>query len=160
VDAWHEFYVATVGAGAALVGLIIVAMTVTIKDIIASASLPSRAFGTIASLGFLIVVSGLALFPEINEVAYGWTLFVGSLLTAIPQLRYLTVMGKDSYHRTALQKGTQVVLSLGQFAPTLVGSILLVAGAESGLYWAAAGVLGIFLASIGNAWVLLVEIQR
>ena len=38
--------------------------------------------------------------------------------------------------------------------------MLLLTGAEEGVYWIAAGVLAVFIGSVANAWVLLVEILR
>ena len=49
MEGWHDFFVATVGAAAALAGLIIVAISVNIKDIIAFPSMISRAGATVAS---------------------------------------------------------------------------------------------------------------
>jgi len=47
-----------------------------------------------------------------------------------------------------------------QVAPFLVGAALLVAGDTAGLGWIAGGVLAVFVGSVLNAWVLLVEILR
>jgi hypothetical protein len=41
-----------------------------------------------------------------------------------------------------------------------VGSILLVAGDDAGLYWIGIGIILSFVAALQNAWVLLVEILR
>ncbi|PPG40457.1 hypothetical protein [Pseudoclavibacter sp. RFBA6] len=49
-DAWGSFFVATVGAGAALAGLIMVPMSVNVATIIKITTMPSRAGATIASL--------------------------------------------------------------------------------------------------------------
>jgi hypothetical protein len=47
-----------------------------------------------------------------------------------------------------------------QILPFLVGAVILLTGSFSGLYWIAAGVLLVFVGSVANAWVLLVEILR
>jgi hypothetical protein len=44
--------------------------------------------------------------------------------------------------------------------PYLIGAVLLMAGADSGIYWVFAGMIGAIIAAVMNAWVLLVEILR
>lgn len=63
IGEWHDFFVAMAGAGAALAGLIIVTMSVTIKEILAATTLPSRAAATIAALVLVVIVSGMILIP-------------------------------------------------------------------------------------------------
>ena len=51
-------------------------------------------------------------------------------------------------------------VAIVQIVPFVSGGILLVAGSSVGLYWVAAGVLLVFIGSVANAWILLVEILR
>jgi hypothetical protein len=53
-----------------------------------------------------------------------------------------------------------VVVIIAQILPFLVGSILLLASAEAGLHWNAAGIVVVFIGSVVSAWILLVEILR
>ena len=71
LDAWSEFNVAMVGATAALAGLVIVASSVNIAEIIKSATLSARLAAAIASLVLAIVVTGMGLVPDIGSIAYG-----------------------------------------------------------------------------------------
>jgi hypothetical protein len=65
LEAWHDFYVASAGAAAALVGLIIVAMTVNISTILQMEAMPARAASTIGSLTLSVVVSVSSLIPDL-----------------------------------------------------------------------------------------------
>ena len=47
-----------------------------------------------------------------------------------------------------------------QILPFFVAGILLMMHNPHGLYWMAGGVIAIFIFSVFNAWVLLVEILR
>jgi hypothetical protein len=47
-----------------------------------------------------------------------------------------------------------------QILPFLVGAAVLLTSSYDGLYWLAAGVLLVFIGSVTNAWVLMVEILR
>jgi hypothetical protein len=51
-------------------------------------------------------------------------------------------------------------LGQAQVLPFIIGGILLLARNEKGLYWMAGGCISIFILSVLNAWVLLVEILR
>jgi modulator of FtsH protease len=47
-----------------------------------------------------------------------------------------------------------------QVLPFIAGGILLGRSDPNGMYWVAGGVIAIFIFSVLNAWVLLVEILR
>ena len=53
---WAEFSVATAGAGAALAGLVMVVISVNVREILASPSLPARAG---AAVGSLVLAAGV-----------------------------------------------------------------------------------------------------
>ncbi|OLT52428.1 hypothetical protein [Cellulosimicrobium sp. CUA-896] len=62
-----------------------------------------------------------------------------------------------------LRRGQVVAKGMVGYVPAAVvvgGGILLCLRQDAGLYVVTAGVLAAFVASIGNAWVLLVEILR
>jgi hypothetical protein len=52
------------------------------------------------------------------------------------------------------------VAALGSSVPAVVAGVTLMAEAGGGIYWLFAAIVLAFLAGIGNAWVLLVEIVR
>ena len=54
----------------------------------------------------------------------------------------------------------KIVIVVVQVLPFGIGAALLLAGADQGIYWVAVGVLFVFIGSVANAWVLLVEILR
>ena len=47
-----------------------------------------------------------------------------------------------------------------EFLPFVVGAAVLLTAGYDGLYWLAAGVVLVFIGSVTNAWVLMVEILR
>jgi hypothetical protein len=157
---WNEFFVATAGAAAALSGLIIVAMSVNIQTIISIPSMPSRAGATIASLILTVVVAAAGLIPRQGELAWGIETTVFALLAlgfyVDAGVRGLAVRQGGSA-RGAIVKG---IVGVAQIVPFIVGGILLVAGADAGTGWIAAGILAVFVGSVANAWVLLVEFLR
>jgi hypothetical protein len=54
----------------------------------------------------------------------------------------------------------KIALSLTQAIPLVVSGVLLAGGAEAGVYWLLTASLLIFIGSVVNAWVMLVEIRR
>lgn len=158
VDAWESFFVATVGAGAALAGLIIVAMSVNVATIITIKSMPSRAGATIASLLLIVIVGATGLIPGISSTAFGGVTIAFTAVVAALYWR-TSVIGFKNPHGHLRAHVLRAVLSAFQLLPMLIGGVLAFGTWES-LYWVAAGFLLIFAGATLNAWVLLVEILR
>ena len=162
LDAWHDFYVASAGAAAALAGLIIVAMTVNIGTILKIAAMPSRAAATIGSLTLSVVVSVSSLIPEQPIWLLGaetLVFSVGALSLAVVATRQI-LQQEGAEHVSGPARFFKVAVVIAQIAPFLVGSVLLLVGVEAGLYWNAAGIVLVFIGSVLSAWILLVEILR
>lgn len=160
MEEWHELFVATAGAAAALAGLIIVAMSVNIETIIKMATMPSRAGATIGSLVLVVVVSVAGLIPEQSDLALGVeTLIFASMALALyvdSGIRGIRLRGEASLSG-AVVKGT---IGVVQILPFVVGAVILCTGGDDGMYWIAGGIVAVLIGSVLNAWVLLVEILR
>jgi hypothetical protein len=157
---WSNFFVAEVGATAALAGLTIVAVSINLQRILEFPQLPGRAGEMLILLVGALLASSCALMPgQALSLLGGEVLGAGVLMTASPiviQARQIPVIKTQPLtwwlwrHLTGLCAG----------APVLVGGCYLLAGSSSGLYWVAAGILATLAATVWNAWVLLVEILR
>jgi len=60
---WSDFLVAQVGAAAALTGLVIVAISINLKEIVGNRMLSSRAAETVGLLGGVLISATLVLVP-------------------------------------------------------------------------------------------------
>lgn len=69
---WSDFFVAEIGATAALAGLLTVAISINLKAIVEGRLLSGRAAETILMLGGVLVLSTLALVPGQGVVALGY----------------------------------------------------------------------------------------
>ena len=78
LEGWTEFNLAIAGAGAALAGLIIVAMSVNIREILQTATIPARAAASIGALMLGVTASCLALIPRQPLWALGLEILVGT----------------------------------------------------------------------------------
>ena len=61
VLAWHDFFIGTIGAAAALTGLLFVAISINLDQVLKYPGLPGRAAGTLGMLVSALIVSGFAL---------------------------------------------------------------------------------------------------
>jgi hypothetical protein len=157
---WANFFVAEVGAAAALSGLIIVAISINLQRILSFPQLPGRAAEMLILLVGALLACSFALMPgQPLKILGGEILAAGLLMTVAPlviQARQLPVM-KTQPVRWWLWR---LIVGLGAALPVSIGGGYLLSSASAGVYWVAAGVLLTFAATVWNAWVLLVEILR
>jgi hypothetical protein len=159
-EGWHDLFVAMAGAAAALTGLLFVAVSINLADILRqSALLSRRAVEALVIMVAVVVVSVLVLTPGQPPVVLGAELLAVGLglggACLVPRLRSLpTHEGRLTWTVVPV---VEIVLT---FLPiTLAGASLLL-GAGGGLYWLVPALVVSFLAAVSSAWVLLVEIHR
>src|SRR5579871_2046898 len=69
--AWHDFFVGSMGASAALTGLLFVAISINLEQILKFANLPGRAAVSLGVLVVALVVASCGLVPRQSHVALG-----------------------------------------------------------------------------------------
>jgi modulator of FtsH protease len=155
---WTDLFVASAGASAALTGLLFVAVSLNIKEILGNAGLPGRALQTLLLLLGPVVTSLTVLIPGQSTTALGIELlglglvFGGWVLVlAVRMIEHVRPYVRPLFHFGLLLPGT---------VPQIVGAVSLLAHSGGGLYWIVGGLIGALLGASINAWVLLVEILR
>ena len=153
---WGNFFVAEVGASAALAGLVVVAISINLSRIISLAHLPERAAEALMVLVGALVVTSAALVPNQSAALFGAeAMTIGVVTFVVPlvfQVRALNARLPRRYLR--------VLVGAAASLPFVVAGALLVLGSGAGFYWVAAGVIISLVAGVFDAWVLLVEILR
>jgi hypothetical protein len=159
IEHWSEFNLAMVGATAALVGLVIVASSVNIGEIIKSRTLTARLLAGIAALVLALTVSTLGLVPEIEALWFGALTIVVTLVAAIFQVHATRLIATDPDPADRARPVKYLVGFLPIVAYLAAGA-LVCSGHPAGLYVAAAGCVLAIMSAIVVSWVALVEVLR
>ena len=158
IDAWSELFVAAAGAGAALAGLVFVAVSINVERILRFRGLPERGLLTVLLLLSVVIVSLMALIPDQRTETLGLrlTILAAAAIALIGRLLWKSRPrpGEEAH------LGSSIAVAAIGTVPGLIGGIVLLAGSDAGLYWTFAGLLGAILGGVANAWVLMVEILR
>jgi hypothetical protein len=158
---WTDFFVTAAGASAALAGLVFVALSVNISHILRSPHLPIRALATIGTLILILVSSMASLIPQPTPLM-GIEITAFGVCGCWLQLRSARqgFVARARLHRPLWEPVLNTFLGLIQVLPFIVGGVLLFTDRGGGPYWVAGGCIAVFIFSVLNAWVLLVEILR
>ena len=157
---WANFFVAVVGASAALAGLIFVGISISLKKILEYPKLANRGLESLILLMTILVTGSLGLVPRQSDVALGIEVTTLGAITWIiiylldrSAIRGTEPEWKKHYRRNMVFNQLAVL-------PYIAGGVVLLLQGPVGLYWMLPGILGSFIKALTDAWVLLVEIHR
>ena len=160
MSGWDNFFIAQVGASAALAGLVFVGVSINLTKIVAAPRLVDYALEALVVLLEVLVVSSLLLVPGQTSALLGSEVLIAGLgawlLVSVRQGHNVRSMERQ-YRRAYL-----ATAALGQAAtlPFLLVGLALIARGAGGLYWIIPGVVCSFLDAFYLAWILLIEINR
>ena len=160
MEAWSDFFVAQVGASAALAGLIFVGVSISLEEIIRYPHLVRRAASALVLLLATLVAASALLAPlPSDDVAGGVIIGVG--VVAWLMVVALGVVGARRAP-SPYQVSAWVAAALGQLAivPFVVAGITMLVSGTAGLFWLIPGFMLCFIVALADAWVLLVETHR
>lgn len=157
---WSNFFMAELGALAALTGFVVVAISINLTRILAFAGLPGRAAKSLILPMGAITATGVILVPEQASLLVGSEILAIGLVTVVAPIVIQVRSWSDRKEVTAVQRILRFVTSAGLGLAFGVAGALLIAGARAGLFWVAAGDIACLVAVVLNAWVLMVEILR
>jgi hypothetical protein len=155
-QAWSNFFVAEVGAAAALTGLVIVAISINLATLVKNRALSGRAGETVVQLAGVLILSSFALVPGQPLWLLGMEfLGVGAFAAGGNSIiRWLS--GRHPKEWPFMRN----VIVYGASLPLMIAGASLILGSGGGFYWLVPGVMVAFVGGVLNTWVLLVEIMR
>jgi len=156
---WSEFGVAAAGAAAALAGLLIVAISVNVREILAYAPLVSRAAATVGTLVLALVAGLLLLIPGQPVAWFGVEVMAATAVALIFDIDAIVRAVRFQPRRPLRELLSTAAMSLVPRALFVAGGILLIVSGW-GVGFIAAGIVLAIVAATVNSWVLLVEILR
>ena len=157
---WSNFFFAEVGASAALVGLIFVAVSINLTKILAYERLPGRALEALIVLSSILMLSSLMLVPDQPIKLLGAEVLVISVIIWIIVTRIFLRnywMTDPQYRRKAFRN---VIVTQLALIPSILAGIVLIVSGLSGLYLLVPAFIFSFIKGLYDAWVLLIEINR
>jgi modulator of FtsH protease len=159
MELWSGFFIAQVGASAALAGLIFVSVSLNLAKILALSHLPKRAFQALTVLMEILIVSSLALVPQPLPWFGGEAILISMpiwITVIVFDAQTLAIAGKE-YRSRSLQR-----MAISQAAALLfvIGAVATLAFGLAGVYWLAPAIICSYFIALLDAWVLLVEINR
>jgi hypothetical protein len=157
---WSEFSVAVVGASAALAGLLVVAVSINIEQILAVRALAGRALSTMLLFVVPLVVGILVLVPGQAPTALGLELIVTGVVAGGGLLWINRPANRGELEPRSSWLLIRLVPSVTITVFLVLAGASLIARAGGGLYWIAPAIVEAFVGGLMTVWVLLVEIRR
>jgi hypothetical protein len=159
LEQWSEFHVAMVGAAAALAGLVIVAASVNIAEIVKANTITARLAAAIAGLVLVIVTGGIALIPDIPAGWFGVGVLVATAGAGAFQAHAARVILTDPEPRQTA-RGLKSTLGFIPIAAYAASGVAVFFDPPAAFVLAAVGCLVAIVSAIMTSWVALVEVLR
>jgi hypothetical protein len=158
--AWSGFGQSVATAAAALAGLLFIAVSINLRQILDAKGLPSRAAQTLILFGTPLVTAILVVVPSQSRLLLGLELLATGLVIGAAQtfLDLKTVRNEEeTVQRRLIGRVFPALISCGCLA---IAGATLIGQAGGGLYWLVPSVIAAIVFGLSNVWVLLVEILR
>jgi len=157
------------GAAAALTGLVVVALSLHAKAIMAHPLYRDRAFAAIVALMTQVFLAGAVLVPNQPVVALGVEIgivglfWLGRSVWAVPYIR--SNAGRPRGHtyesrRSAKHWVIEWTVWIAWVIALIASAAALIAGSATGLYFLAVAMVLMFGSQVWSAWVLIAEITE
>jgi hypothetical protein len=160
MDEWQNFFIAQVGASAALLGLLFVSVSINLSRILSLSTLADRAFGALMVLLVVLIISSLQLVPGQPIWAIGAEILVVGLAAwaTIARIDRGVIRSANSEYRAR----ALALIAINQTALILfvASGVATIVSGKIGLYLLVPAIVASFIKAALDAWVLMIEINR
>ncbi|HLX35449.1 MAG TPA: hypothetical protein VKR30_09455 [Candidatus Limnocylindrales bacterium] len=146
--AWQAFYSMMGTANAAIMGLVFVALSIHLREVLDHPTLRPRAVLALVILTTQIVIAAIVLIPQ-DRVWMGLEIFVVNLAFLVANWR----------NRTGFVVNQAALLTLLIRAAYMYSAISLIAGVGGGFYVLAVVLIGTLARTMVNCWTLLTALN-
>jgi hypothetical protein len=157
---WTAVFSSLVGASAALTGLLFVALSINLSQVIKGQGLIGRAIEVLVLLTSVLIIATMLLIPGQGPGSTGFEI----LTVAVLEFVFLAVIHVRSPRRALGVSPPMFAMRVAaaQAGPVFmaVGGVSLLVQSGGGLYWVVPAMVAAMVAAIIGAWVMLVEIVR
>lgn len=157
---WGGFGTTAATAAATLTGLLFIAVSINLKEILDNGSLPGRAAQTLIFFAIPLIFSLLLVVPAQARAALGGELIATGVFAWATAAVIDHRAGGSEYEPAWSRLLTRIVPMAVSGVCIIVAGVSEAAGAGGGLYWLVPATVIAILAGLVNTWVLLVEIMR
>jgi hypothetical protein len=157
---WTGFASTVAAVTATLAGLLFVAVSINLRQILEFPNLPGRAGQTLITFATALILALFVLVPGQGRTALGWEFIIAALIIVGVQLLIDHRAGRSEHETRYTWLLTRIFPAVTGCGLAVIAGISLLAGAGGGLYWLVPAVLIFIVSGLGNAWVLLIEILR
>ena len=157
-DAWHDFFLATGAMGASLAGLVFVAFSINLREILRGPAVVQWGAEALVLLLSIAATAVVGLWPASRFMVGLGIAAVGVAVWS--SVVYLVTRPNSGAGAGRPQYATRVILDQLATLPTIAAGLSLAAAAGPGLDLLVLATLASLLAGVMAAWVLLVEIVR
>lgn len=154
-EQWNNFFVLVGTGSAALAGLVFVAISVNLKDVVKDATHTYRAINMLTGFTSVFILSAFALMGHQTHQTLGIEWLVVSVVAG--------TINTNGYIHGFSAGGSRYALSLFRVAggsacylAQVIGSATLFLGSDWGIYVAATGVIVNFAFLVSGSWLLIV----
>jgi hypothetical protein len=159
-DAWESLFVAEAGVAAVLAGLLFVAVSINLAEVLQRPGLPGRAAEAVGLLVAVLVACTLGLVPGQSRTVLGAELLATGLLSCSIQFGIHLHAARHHVGPSTAALIGRIALAQAAVLSMPIAGISVLLGAGGGLYWLVPAVTLSVVVAVLDAWVLLIEIQR
>ena len=160
LSSWQSFFATVAGVFAALTGLVFVALSINLKEILSIEGLSGRAGEAILLLLYPVFVGIIGIAPQSNIHSLGWQIGIPTALLLAFIVKIIQSAIKLGKGRPIYEIGTRITLAVLPTFAGLIASVMLITGMRGGFWTLLITVILCAISGVSDAWVLLVEILR